>query len=324
MEKLRKLLGAAIIIKNGQETIGKTFDSLLAVCGQIVVVDTGSDDKSPVISASYGAELHFFKWTDDFSEARNYSLQFIRKPWALVIDADEVLDVESLKDQSFLLENEKIGGIKVNIENYLDKNNTEVSSSHQITRIFRNRKDYRFEGKVHEQIREPILNSGLEIVSSDIKIYHSGYAEINEEKTGRNRELLENELHDKQDDDWLKYHLAETEFAAYNIEKARSIFEELIDSKELGLEQLEISKIRLGQIYLSTDDYEKAQSILEFESKNVNREGLRKYVLGSSYLMQKKFSEALTLYKSPEIQLSKLVDKKQLERAIEHLPVIGF
>jgi glycosyltransferase involved in cell wall biosynthesis len=84
-------IGAAIIVKNAAETISTAIKSILPLCRQIVVVDTGSTDKTPSICSKLGAEVYFHKWKDDFSEARNVALDFMRTDWIIAIDADEEL-----------------------------------------------------------------------------------------------------------------------------------------------------------------------------------------------------------------------------------------
>ncbi len=305
-------IGAAIIVKDAEETIEQVLNSIQSVCKQIVVIDTGSSDRTPVIASRMGAEVYFFKWIDDFSAARNYSLSFLRTEWALIIDADEVLDTDSFINNSHYLKDDSIGGIRVKISNIL--NDSQTIKEHRYTRIFRVDVTIRFKGKIHEQIAESIENKNFKIIDSEILIKHYGYSEINEEKISRNRDLLNSEIKDNPDDNWLKFHLAETEFTAKNYRKAKEILLEIYNSEDLSEEHNELAKIRLAQIFLNEDDYIKVEEYLNFVSMNKEIEGLRKYILSTNFLMQKEYKKAAEVINSSEIKSSKLVNNQDVQR----------
>jgi tetratricopeptide (TPR) repeat protein len=63
---------------------------------ELVVVDTGSGDRTPEIAQAAGAQVYHFDWCDDFSAARNAALQYVHSDWVLVLDADETLVPESV------------------------------------------------------------------------------------------------------------------------------------------------------------------------------------------------------------------------------------
>ena len=73
-----KTLGAAIIIKNEAKNIQRCIHSIEHICQQIVIVDTGSEDSSPIIATQNGADIYFHLWKNDFSEARNFAIRHLR------------------------------------------------------------------------------------------------------------------------------------------------------------------------------------------------------------------------------------------------------
>ncbi len=318
-EEIRNKLALVMIVKDGAETIANALRSAAGLYGQLVIADTGSVDNTPAICASLGAELHFFEWNGSFSDARNYALGFARKEWVLVLDADEELDAGSLIGQSFLLENENIGGIKVVIDNPLGRKEGASHTRHKITRIFRKMEGIEFTGRIHEQVSPSIIDAGLVIAESDITVLHHGYIDVTDEKINRNKTLLEKELNEKPGDDWNIWHLAETEFTAGNFDAALSLYQKAVNSDALGTEQIELTKIRLAQISLSNNDPESTQRYLDFKSRDIHIEGLRKYVLAGSYVSAGRYSEALHYYKSPEIEMSFMVDKNDLMTARQAL-----
>lgn len=310
-------IGAAIIVKNGEATLERMLRSIFPFCWQIVIVDTGSTDKTTSICTRYGAEIHYFQWVDDFSAARNHSLGLMRTDWILIIDADEELDRESFSKNLFLLENDITQGINTILQNKVDNGN--ALSNHRFTRIIRNNPNFRFEGKIHEQIRPSIEKAGGLIIESDIIIHHFGYAAPNPEKFKRNRDFLEKELSEKPADGWLKYHLAETDFAMGSLDKARSYFEEAIASGELSIEQVEKSRIKLAQIALSKDEINILFENLNFICNDSDREGFRLYLMAAGYLVLRDFEAAYKLYSSDLLYKSAMVDKEKVTEARDAL-----
>jgi tetratricopeptide (TPR) repeat protein len=208
-----------------------------------------------------------------------------------------------------------IGGINLQIINHIDENDDSIISKHRYTRLFRNDKSINFTGRIHEQIRESIEEK-FEIYESDLVIEHFGYRTIDKEKLERNTRLLEQDI-EADADDWKYYHLAETLFSAGDKDKAQSIFEKIVKSPELTELQLDRVKTRLGQLYLGSDRYEDAGSVLSFKSEDKDTEGLRQYVLAAVKLSTGLVDEALGLYNSNEVELSDLVDKSQLKVALQ-------
>lgn len=314
-------ISVLMIARDAEETIENALSSVREIANQIVVVDTGSVDRTPIIAIRYNAEVHFFEWENNFSSARNYALQFVRFPWVFVLDADEVLDQESFKKNLHLFDQTQIGGIRVKITNHIKRGDSYTKTHHTYTRIFQRHPQISFEGPIHEQIAQSILDAGFELVDSDILINHYGYNTINVDKINRNRKILEKELERNPDDDWTLFHLAETEFSIGDLEKCLEIYPKLLDSVQLNPEQIEMSKIRLAQIALKTDSYRQVYDHINFESKDPHREGLRLMILGTALLMEHRFEEAKDIFNNPKLALSDMVDKTQIQRALE---IISF
>jgi len=282
-------VGAALIVKNSEKSVSKAILSVKPVCRQIVVTDTGSLDYTPSVCSRNGAEIYFKSWTDDFSEARNSTLYFMRTEWIISIDSDEILDLESFYNNISLFDNIMVGGLRVRIINHLPDDTTRI---HYFPRIFRNNKLIRFSGIIHEQIGESITDAGYEICNSDIIIHHYGYTNKNEDRIKRNTELIQKEINEKPDDDWLKYHQAETYFSAGKLIDAENIFKCIYDSEMLSSNQKDFCKIRLAQIALQNDNFQLSDKWSDFVSESADAEGLRLFIKTSSSLMQRKFKDA--------------------------------
>jgi hypothetical protein len=91
-----KTFGLHIIARNSEETLARTLECVKGLFDQIVVVDTGSEDKTVEVALSYGAEVHEFTWVDDFSAARNFALSKITTDWAMWLDTGDVVKPASL------------------------------------------------------------------------------------------------------------------------------------------------------------------------------------------------------------------------------------
>lgn len=302
-------IGVLILSRNNESTILATINSVAHIARQVVVMDTGSTDNTPLISRKSGAEVYFFEWVNDFSAARNHALQFLHTDWVLVLDSDELLNDFDIYEFQKVASNNSIGGINVLIQNTLANSEGNTTTTHRYTRLFRRHDKIKFSGKIHEQIRESIESQGFMVFESDFSIIHLGYADNKKEKFDRNIGLITQEVSDNPNDDWLRYHLAVTNFAAGKLDDADEIFRKIMDSDYLTVEQNEIVKIRLAQIALSRDNYPEVVNFTEFYSQNPDNEALRNYVRGTGFVFFNNKAAALDcLSKTKEINSPALSD----------------
>ncbi len=84
-------LSVSMIVKNKEKFLAKALASIQDVADEIVVVDTGSTDRTVEIAKSFGATIGHFEWTGDFADARNAALDLCTGDWVLALDADEEL-----------------------------------------------------------------------------------------------------------------------------------------------------------------------------------------------------------------------------------------
>ena len=303
--------GVAMIVKNAVKDIGRALNSVRNVARQIVVVDTGSDDRTPEIACGLGAEVHFFQWRDSFSAARNYALKAMRTAWILQLDADEELLPDGIDAVSAILSDDRFGGASMRIINDLAD---ETQSEHRFTRLFRNHSDIRYAGNIHEQIAPSIIKAGYNVAESSLCIRHYGYAENSPQRAARNIALLERELSERPDDDWLRYHLASALFTAKMYGKSGLLFNEICDSRQLSVGQREYAKLRAAQAAVALDEPDRAEAYLGFHSVDPAREGLRLYVLALSAAASRNFTQAAALLRSPEVGASSLVHQDEAQK----------
>ena len=81
-----------MIVRDEQENLPRCLGSVRGLFDEIVVVDTGSKDRTVEIARSFGARVFHFTWVDDFAAARNAALQHATGEYAFWIDADDLLE----------------------------------------------------------------------------------------------------------------------------------------------------------------------------------------------------------------------------------------
>jgi tetratricopeptide (TPR) repeat protein len=205
-----------MIVKDEEAMLPRCLAAVAGHVDEIVVVDTGSTDRTVEIAESFGARVLHHAWTGDFSAARNVSLDAATGDWLMYLDADEVLvegDGPRLRE---LLGRTWREGFYVTETNHVGDLEDGVAVTHNALRVFRNRADYRFEGRVHEQFahRLPSLPERLEV--SPLRVEHFGYlgaVRDAKEKSRRNIELLQRQVADGVDDPFLHFNLG-SELAA--------------------------------------------------------------------------------------------------------------
>ncbi|MBM7854296.1 glycosyltransferase involved in cell wall biosynthesis [Desulfohalotomaculum tongense] len=221
------LISLCMIVKNEEKNIVRCLSSVKDYVNEILVLDTGSTDWTPLLAREMGAKVYFGRWENDFSKARNESKKHARGEWILYLDADEEITPETGEKIRRLAENKRVEGYTFSIINYTasDKNSPQQIGIN--LRMFRNKPNYRFEGAVHEQIKSSILreNPAAQIVHSGLSILHHGYCTDNprrQQKTRRNIEILEKVLAQNPQDHFSHYNLAVSYYVSGRLEKAKT------------------------------------------------------------------------------------------------------
>lgn len=191
MKCSRPLLSLCMIMRNEENNLPRSLDSVQGLVDEMVIIDTGSEDNSVQIARNFGAQVYFLKWQKDFSLARNFALEKAQGQWILFLDADEELKLESLDLRGLLQQSDKEGYF-LKVINLEDNGNHLYSPAF---RLFRNNPQYRYEGKLHEQIIPSIrkINPFCILGWLPLEIYHYGYlaAQVKaKNKERRNLEIL--------------------------------------------------------------------------------------------------------------------------------------
>lgn len=185
---------ACSIVKNEEKNITRSIESYKEVVDEIIIVDTGSTDKTVDISKALGAKTLFFDWNNDFSAAKNFALDHATGDWIIFLDADEWFEPKLQKKLiTNMLKNinNKFDALIVEMFEF-DNIKNKVISNEVTVRIFRNEPRIRYSGRIHERLTKD--GKELKLARSlDLKIYHSGYSSnILTHKAKRNLDILNN------------------------------------------------------------------------------------------------------------------------------------
>jgi glycosyltransferase involved in cell wall biosynthesis len=184
------MLSVCMIVKNEEGALPACLESIKGIWDELIIVDTGSTDKTTQIATQYGAQVHHFAWCDDFAAARNESIAHAKGSWVLWLDADDVILPEDAVRLRALCVKLAQKAHSLLIKSSADGGNT-GSVFNQI-RLFPNHKGVHFEGRIHEQILPSLNAANIVVEFHTIKIIHTGYAdpELVKKKHERNLKLM--------------------------------------------------------------------------------------------------------------------------------------
>ncbi len=188
------LLTLCVIARDEEDRIETCLASAARVVDDIVVIDTGSRDRTAEIARELGARVIDVPWRDDFSAARNAGLDAARGRWVLFLDADEVLEPAHGQELKRRLLRAEVPAFTVEIVSPLGDGEEEVA---HVTRLVRALHGIRYEGRVHESVIPSICRLlGVETWTpprSGLRVRHDGYlpdVRTSRGKLERNRRLL--------------------------------------------------------------------------------------------------------------------------------------
>jgi glycosyltransferase involved in cell wall biosynthesis len=211
MPSLPEALSLCLVVRNEERNLPKCLDSVRDLAGEVIVVDTGSTDATPRIAANYGAQVIPFDFTVvDFAAARNLAITHAKRPWILMLDADETLDRAGVPlMEALVARGENVGYF---LERYNHRSDPSASTRDYAVRLFPNRPQHRYRGRVHETIDGSILAGGGRLQQTNIRIDHN-FASDPEARRRKNQlylEILQEEIAaDPADDSRLDFLAAE-------------------------------------------------------------------------------------------------------------------
>lgn len=181
-----------MIVKNEEAHLARCLSSVKTLVGEMIVVDTGSQDRTVDIATIFGARTFPFPWTGSFCDARNHALEQATGDWILVLDADEQIsarDLESIRRTTDPSAGRKAAWSVVT-RNYTTQVNTQGWTANEGSypreeaadgwypswkvRLFPNLSFIRFSGDVHEMVEPSLRQHGFAIHGAPFVVHHYG------------------------------------------------------------------------------------------------------------------------------------------------------
>jgi glycosyltransferase involved in cell wall biosynthesis len=182
-------LSICMIVKNESDILDISLKSIKYLAGEIILVDTGSRDKTREIASAYNARIFNFKWLDDFSAARNESLKYATRDWILVFDADNIFPDGAQRKLEKILKTTQSDLFFIKWLSNTDNGLFE----HYMPYLFRNNLNIKFKNRVHETI-DNLENLKTEFLP-EVAIIHNGYVkEKLNDKLARNKKIIKTSL----------------------------------------------------------------------------------------------------------------------------------
>ncbi len=188
-------ISLCMIMKNEEKRLARCLNSVSGLANEVIIVDTGSTDRSVKIARKYGAKVFFDKWQDDFARPRNISISAAKSSWIFILDPDEVIDRKDIIKIKELTLNKEFAAFRMTTKNYtgarvdpgfipLEKNNIiglgfAGYTPSTKTRFFKNDLGIKFKGCYHELVDYDLAQKKLPIKLTSIPIHHWNH-EINQ------------------------------------------------------------------------------------------------------------------------------------------------
>lgn len=229
-------ISQCMIVKNEEQNIRRALEWAKDIVCEQIVVDTGSIDDTIGIAQEMGAKVYRFTWNNDFAAAKNYAIEQATGEWIAFLDADEYLIKEDADKLPDILE--RINGKSMDIvrTNWLNINQKgDVFGVFEQDRFFRNDKDIKYEGKIHEAL---VSSTGRQLcvmnMQDTIRIFHTGYAwtqELRKTKSIRNEKMIK-ELLKETDDSWVLKTYADALLVGENLEGAKEYIVKALEKND--------------------------------------------------------------------------------------------
>lgn len=184
-----KTLSLCMIVKNEEDTLPNCLESVNGIFDEIIIVDTGSTDKTREVAAHYTDKIFSYSWNDDFSAARNYSFSKSNCDYLMWLDADDILLEDDAKKLLRLKKDldGRLTQIAARYDVGFDENGF-VTMSYYRERIFLKKAMFVWSGRIHETI--PIAH---DCMYADFAVTHH---KIHPTQAGRNLRIFQKMISD--------------------------------------------------------------------------------------------------------------------------------
>lgn len=251
----RITISLCMIVKDEEKTLARCLSSVKDIVDEMIIVDTGSTDKTVDIAKSFNSQIYSFKWIDDFAKARNYAFSKATKEYIFWLDADDYLDEDNIEKFKILKETFDRNVDTVTMEYSLNRDvNGNTTYSLKRNRLVKRSKGFKWIGRIHEY-----LEVGGISLNSDISVNHGKV------KPSGDRNLT---IFKKMEEEGEKFSVRDMFYYAnelyYNglYEEATKKYEAFLDTKLGWVEDVKTAIANLIQCYTNTNKPEKKIGII--------------------------------------------------------------
>lgn len=248
-------LSVCLIVKNEEKVLARCLNCTKQFADEIIVVDTGSTDKTKAIARVFTKNVYDFPWVNDFSKARNFSFEKASCDYIMWIDADDVVSKENIEKINDLKKTNSPADVyflKYNIA--FDESNTPTFSYFR-ERIVKRSMDFKWEGFVHE-----VITPRGKIENINISIEHRKI-DLNPPKRNLliyEKKLKEGVIFSPRE----QFYYARELFYNLKYKKCVKVLKKYLKNKNLFLANKIDAHIILAKCYSLENEKEKAKEIL--------------------------------------------------------------
>lgn len=201
----KNTIGLSMIVRNEEIPLGRCLESVRGLVDEIVIVDTGSSDRTVEVARRHTDKIYSFVWNDDFSAARNFALDQTTSRWVLFLDADEELDTAPGDIRELINNNSGLDAFFLPIHN-ISEDFPGNFSRYMVLRLFRNSPEHRFQGPIHEQVTVARPES-VGMAEGPVIWHRPVSGKGRNRKRGRNLSLLKRVVEADPGNPFLQYYL---------------------------------------------------------------------------------------------------------------------
>lgn len=301
-------LSVCMIVKNEQANLPRCLESLSVVLNsvksEVIIVDTGSTDKTVEIAKKYTKKVYIHPWNGDFAEMRNRAISYAQGEWIFILDADEELTqprglIKFLNSKN----RNKYNSASISLKNVKKKFGSDGGyqdiSRIPLVRLFKNDGNFRYENPIHEQPRykAPVL------FLADTLVTHYGYdlndKQLMDYKFERNVESLKKELEKDPENIYYIFQMSQSysmygkkELALEEAERAYKVY------KSKGIPGQSCLFI-FSQLAICYSNCGKSRALKDIclEGLAIEPDGIDMYFfLGKAYLRLEEFEKSIEAY----------------------------
>ncbi len=287
-----------MIVKNEEQDLAACLESVGDLPSEIIIVDTGSTDRTVEIARAFGAQVKHFTWRNDFAAARNESLKYAAGDWIFWMDADDRLSPDNLDRLKQALVCGQADVYRCRIVSpaatWLGVNATGLHF-----RLFRNHVGLWFQYPLHEDLKLNAAHRAVTVACTNIAVTHTGYnvsQETLQAKARRNLAIIEMCLADDPHNRRWQHHRAISLSLLGEFQEAANMYEAVVAQPPANLSwEVDIyqAHISLVAAYVNLNRLQLAQLALQRALSLFPRRRHLAIMAGMFYLDQDQPAQAL-------------------------------